>query len=176
MLIAQHCRAVTDEHYMDAPSRHLVAQVTEGSGYRAYKFTLADTDTGHISADISYQLCVGIQKAVYEMDCRLFCELFGAHNDLWSGTWIIKTTHSCLELEISGMRKSLNEQELMTKVIQFTAECQCHCMRINSHSADKSSKLKQLMIQGTSIGTDEYGIHRNFIFTLYRLRRDAQIN
>ena len=56
------------------------------------------------------------------------------------------------------MRKSLNEQELMTKVIQFTAECQCHCMRINSHSADESSKLKQLMIQGTSIGTDEYGI------------------
>ena len=132
--------------------------MTEGSGYRAYEFTSADTDTGCISADIVYQLYVGIQKAVYEMDCRLFCKLFRAHNDLWSGTWIIKTTYSCLELEISGMRKSLNEQELMTKVIQFTAECQCHCMRINSHSADESSKLKQLMIQGTSIGTDEYGI------------------
>jgi hypothetical protein len=146
---------------MDAPSRHLAAQVTKGSGYRAYDLTLADTDTGCISADIVYQLYVGIQKAVYEMDCRLFCKLFRAHNDLWSGTWIIKTTYSCLKLEISGMRKSLIEQELMTEVIQFAAECQCNCMQINSHSADESSKLKQLMIQGTSIGTDKYDICRN---------------
>ena len=82
MLIAQHCRIVTKGHYMDAPSRHLAAQVTKGSGYRAYEFTSADTDTGCISADIVYQLYVGIQKAVYEMDYRFFCELFRAHNDL----------------------------------------------------------------------------------------------
>ena len=34
-------------------------------------------------------------------------------------------------------------------------------MEINSYSADEVSKLKQLMIQGTGIGTDEYGICGN---------------
>ena len=114
---------------MDASSRYLAAQVTECSSYRAYEFKSADTDTVCISADTIYQLCVGMPKEVYEMDYRFSCELFRAHNDLRSGTWIIKTAHRCLELKFSGMRESLAEQEVMRKVIKFAAECQCPCMR-----------------------------------------------